>query len=296
MPARLFRRSQREKLIQVLFLGGISAGLYWVSLRGFFCLIAANRLTFPDCLLVLLQAAEGVSLLRLDIARLRCPDFASPLAQAIVLSYPEQHKRGRYLAVWLFFKNSGTILAGAINLGTNIHRSTGGKGAWSSLCSCEFSADRDCKRAVNYKTLLAFIALQVLALPFAFLISKPERVQRDDRTPVPLPPKTTVKEQLKELWKACSTQKVGVLLPIFFVSLFEWRRSEAPTDTAPVHRHLGTTGATARVSSRCTSRSAPARSRPSSRQSAASSPPPSSASSSTRSASRSPRALALERP
>ena len=36
------------------------------------------------------------------------------LAQAIVLSYPEPHKRGRYLAVWLFFKNSGTILAGAI--------------------------------------------------------------------------------------------------------------------------------------------------------------------------------------
>jgi hypothetical protein len=144
------------------------------------------------------------------------------LAQAIVLSYPEPHKRGRYLAVWLFFKNSGTILAGAINLGTNIHRSTGGKGAWSLLSfiyarSPLTAGNR--QRAVNYKTLLAFIALQVLALPFAFLISKPERVQRDDRTPVPLPPKTTVKEQLKALWKACSTQKVGVLLPVFFVSL-----------------------------------------------------------------------------
>ncbi|KAG0657078.1 hypothetical protein C6P46_006667 [Rhodotorula mucilaginosa] len=126
---------------------------------------------------------------------------------AIVLSYPEPHKRGRYLAVWLFFKNSGTILAGAINLGTNIHRSTGGK--------------------VNYKTLLAFIALQVLALPFAFLISKPERVQRDDRTPVPLPPKTTVKEQLKALWKACSTQKVGVLLPVFFASWYYWGYSSS---------------------------------------------------------------------
>ena len=78
---------------------------------------------------MLLQAAEGVSLLRLDDARLQCPDFYILLpAQAIVLSYPEPHKRGRYLAVWLFFKNSGTILAGAINLGTNIHRSTGGKG------------------------------------------------------------------------------------------------------------------------------------------------------------------------
>lgn len=66
--------------------------------------------------------------------------------------------------------------------------------------------------------MLAFIALQVLALPFAFLISKPEKVQRDDRTPVPMPAKTTVKAQLKALWEACSTEKVGVLLPLFFVS------------------------------------------------------------------------------
>ncbi|POY74903.1 hypothetical protein BMF94_1879 [Rhodotorula taiwanensis] len=126
---------------------------------------------------------------------------------AIVLSYPEPHKRGRYLAIWLFFKNSGTILAGAINLGTNIHQSKGGK--------------------VNYKTLLAFIALQCLALPFALLLSKPEDVKRDDGTSVVLPEKNTVKQQLGALWKACSTRKVGVLLPIFFSSWCYWGYSSS---------------------------------------------------------------------
>lgn len=47
---------------------------------------------------------------------------------AIVLAYPEPHKRGKYLALWLFFKNSGQIVSGAINLATNAHNSKGGKG------------------------------------------------------------------------------------------------------------------------------------------------------------------------
>lgn len=46
---------------------------------------------------------------------------------AIVLAYPEHSRRGRYLAMWLAFKNSGQIIGGAINLGLNVHRSTGGE-------------------------------------------------------------------------------------------------------------------------------------------------------------------------
>lgn len=121
---------------------------------------------------------------------------------AVVLSYPEHRKRGRYLAIWLCFKNSGQIVGGAINLGTNIHASTGGK--------------------VNYKTLLAFLALQCLGLPLAFLISNPKRVHREDGTQVVEDAKTTTKEQLRILWKTVSTRKVGVLLPIFFSSWFYW--------------------------------------------------------------------------
>jgi Mg/Co/Ni transporter MgtE len=72
-------------------------------------------------------------------------------------------------------------------------------------------------RAVNYKTLISFIALQVVAIPLAFLISNPEKVQRQDRSEIPLSDKTSTKEQIRLLWQTCSSRKVGVLLPVFFV-------------------------------------------------------------------------------
>ncbi|BGO95905.1 hypothetical protein NBRC10512_005501 [Rhodotorula toruloides] len=121
---------------------------------------------------------------------------------AIVLAYPEPHKRGKYLALWLFFKNSGQIVSGAINLATNAHNSKGGK--------------------VNYKTLISFIALQVAAIPLAFFISNPDKVQRQDRSEIPLSDQTSTKEQIRLLWKTCSSRKVGMLLPVFFSSWFYW--------------------------------------------------------------------------
>lgn len=33
-----------------------------------------------------------------------------------MVSYPEPWKRGRYLSMWLAYRNSGSILGGAINL------------------------------------------------------------------------------------------------------------------------------------------------------------------------------------
>lgn len=151
----------------------------------------------------------------------------------------------------------------------------------------------DSAPAVNYKTLLAFIALQCLALPFALLLSKPEDVKRDDGTSVVLPEKNTVKQQLGALWKACSTRKVGVLLPIFFVSLPILPGSSlTPPDHGYTDSRRGAIGGIPRPISRSTTRYELERSRRSSPPSPASSPRPVSASSSTRSASRSPPAHA----
>ncbi|KPV73159.1 uncharacterized protein RHOBADRAFT_38784 [Rhodotorula graminis WP1] len=115
---------------------------------------------------------------------------------AILLSYPEPHTRARMLAVWLFFKNSGQIIAGAINLATNVKNAKGGKGAL---------------------TLISFIALQVFAVPVAFLVSGPEKVKRSDGSSITLPNQTSTKEQFRLLWRTVSSKKVGCLLPIFFV-------------------------------------------------------------------------------
>ncbi|KAJ5019662.1 UNC93-like protein [Colletotrichum sp. SAR 10_99] len=36
-----------------------------------------------------------------------------------MISYPEDQKRGRYLAYWLAYRNGGSIVGGAINLAFN---------------------------------------------------------------------------------------------------------------------------------------------------------------------------------
>lgn len=84
----------------------------------------------------------------------------------------------------------------AINLGVNVHRSTGGK--------------------ISYSTLLAFVALQVLTFPTAFLISNPEKVQREDGSTVKVDARTSTHDQIKILGKTIISKKIGPLLPIFF--------------------------------------------------------------------------------
>lgn len=112
-----------------------------------------------------------------------------------MLAYPEHRKRGRYLAIWLTSKNSGQIIGGAINQGLNTKQSRGGK--------------------VSYATLLAFVVMQVLPLPAAFLVSHPDDVQREDGTKVKVDSKTTVQEPFRLMWKIVSTQRMGMSLPIF---------------------------------------------------------------------------------
>jgi MFS family permease len=51
---------------------------------------------------------------------------------AIMLSYPPPESRGRYLAYWLAYRNSGSILGGAINLAFNYSGKTLGKLNWKT--------------------------------------------------------------------------------------------------------------------------------------------------------------------
>ena len=49
---------------------------------------------------------------------------------AIMLSYPPPENRGKYLAYWLAYRNSGSILGGAINLAFNYSGRSLGKLDW----------------------------------------------------------------------------------------------------------------------------------------------------------------------
>lgn len=51
---------------------------------------------------------------------------------AIMLSYPPPENRGKYLAYWLAYRNSGAILGGAINLAFNYSGKSLGKLNWKT--------------------------------------------------------------------------------------------------------------------------------------------------------------------
>ncbi|KAJ5484347.1 Major facilitator superfamily domain general substrate transporter [Penicillium expansum] len=87
---------------------------------------------------------------------------------AVATGYPEQHKRGRYIATWFTFRNFGNIIGGAVSLAINHKVNQRGQ--------------------VGYQTYLAFIAIQCLGLVIGPLLSNPEKVQRDDGTRIEAPP------------------------------------------------------------------------------------------------------------
>ena len=79
---------------------------------------------------------------------------------AIALSYPEPYNQGKFLGFWLSFRLGGQVLGGAINIGLNAQNNHAGK--------------------VSYTVFLVFIALQASGPVAAFLLNKPEQVQRTD--------------------------------------------------------------------------------------------------------------------
>ena len=77
-----------------------------------------------------------------------------------MIGYPEPSQRGRYITIWVFMRNLGPIVGGAILLGLNV--STDGTGA--------VSLD-------SYAVIMSIMCL----CPFvALLLAEPNKVQRRD--------------------------------------------------------------------------------------------------------------------
>ncbi|KAI8312627.1 hypothetical protein K4K59_005737 [Colletotrichum sp. SAR11_240] len=100
---------------------------------------------------------------------------------AIMISYPEDQKRGRYLAYWLAYRNGGSIVGGAINLAFNSTGKTTGK--------------------LDWRTYVVFVALQCLGPFVAMLLSTPEKVQRQDGRKVCKAEKIPTTAELKAVAK-----------------------------------------------------------------------------------------------
>ncbi|KAF2017507.1 MFS general substrate transporter [Aaosphaeria arxii CBS 175.79] len=114
---------------------------------------------------------------------------------AIMLSYPPPESRGKYLAYWLAYRNSGAILGGAINLGFNASGKRLGK--------------------LDWRTYIVFVVLQCLGPAVAMLLSPPEKVQRRNGTKVKLLPHVPAGEEIRETLKLMLRKEFFLLVPYF---------------------------------------------------------------------------------
>ncbi|EQL38462.1 hypothetical protein RJZ56_000928 [Blastomyces dermatitidis] len=115
---------------------------------------------------------------------------------AISTGYPEQHKRGRYIATWFTFRNAGNFIGGAIALAINHSVNQRGK--------------------VGHETYLAFIAIQCLGFFSGLLLSNPEKVQRDDGTRIEAPRGIPWREEARQMWRLVTSRSILLLIPLFW--------------------------------------------------------------------------------
>ncbi|KAH7135665.1 major facilitator superfamily domain-containing protein [Dendryphion nanum] len=111
-----------------------------------------------------------------------------------IMSLAPTGARGKYLAFWIVARNLGQLVGGAINLSKNHEKGvTGG---------------------VTPDTYVAFLIIECMALPFAFLISPLERVVRSDGTRILVSEKLSSKQEFKRI-KVTMTSKL-ILLSAFW--------------------------------------------------------------------------------
>ncbi|OTB02562.1 hypothetical protein M426DRAFT_322496 [Hypoxylon sp. CI-4A] len=94
-----------------------------------------------------------------------------------IMSLAPTGARGKYLALWIVSRNLGQLVGGAINLSKNHIKGANG--------------------GVTADTYIAFVIIESLALPFAFLISPLEHVVRSDGTRIAVSEKLPFKEEFK---------------------------------------------------------------------------------------------------
>ncbi|KAI1455959.1 MFS general substrate transporter [Annulohypoxylon moriforme] len=120
---------------------------------------------------------------------------------AIMLSYPEPEKRGRYLAYWLSYRNSGSILGGIINLAFNYRGRSTGK--------------------LDWRTYIVFVVLQCLGPACSFLLTPPEKVVRRNGSRVQLSERIPDFEELKALIRVLLRKDFLLVLPYFIYVAWE---------------------------------------------------------------------------
>ncbi|KAK8215257.1 hypothetical protein M8818_002269 [Zalaria obscura] len=98
-----------------------------------------------------------------------------------IMSLSPSGARGKYLALWIVSRNLGQLVGGAINLSKNYQKGVEG--------------------GVSPDTYIAFLIIECLALPFAFLITPLERVVRSDGTRIIVSERLSTRQELSLIKK-----------------------------------------------------------------------------------------------
>lgn len=105
-----------------------------------------------------------------------------------IMSLAPSGARGKYLALWIVSRNLGQLVGGAINLSKNYQKGVEG--------------------GVTTETYLAFVIIECLALPFAFLITPLEKVVRSDGTRILVSETLSTKMEIKQIGRTMTSSLI----------------------------------------------------------------------------------------
>ncbi|QYS98639.1 hypothetical protein H0G86_005809 [Trichoderma simmonsii] len=117
----------------------------------------------------------------------------------IVISYPPENKKGRYIAIFWMIFNFGAVIGALVSLTQNLHSDKGGY--------------------VGDSTYIAFLVLTTLGTVLAMVICNADRIIRDDGSKVILMKHPTWRSEILGLWEVLRTDAyIIALFPMFLAS------------------------------------------------------------------------------
>ncbi|GAO49101.1 MFS general substrate transporter [Saitoella complicata NRRL Y-17804] len=117
---------------------------------------------------------------------------------AIMMSYPIESHKGRYISIFWAIFNTGAVIGAIIPVAENWNNDTG---------------------TVGDGTYIAFMILMIVGAGLAATLAKPETVIRPDGSHVAIPRQTTPMQEIKGLLMCLKTDTyIVALFPLFFAS------------------------------------------------------------------------------
>ncbi|KAK7454451.1 hypothetical protein VKT23_011207 [Stygiomarasmius scandens] len=126
---------------------------------------------------------------------------------SIMLSYPTEAEKGRFIAIFWAIFNLGGVVGAAVSLGQNIHSTS---------------------NSVGNGTYIGMVVLTAIGITLPIFMADPRKMVRTDGTKVSIPLQPSWKIQFYGLWVALMTDPMIILLfPMFFSSnwFYTWQFS-----------------------------------------------------------------------